>query len=165
MAKKEQRRDDRQSVLSPQASAGSAEEAPRPADPRTRGRWLAVQALYEWDASGHDALTAVEHRLEDEPDIASVGAFARELVMGVRANQAEVDAVLARAAPDWPVAQMAVVDRNILRVAVFEVLFDNKTPVRAAVNEAVELAKAFGGESSPRFVNGVLGAVAAMSAR
>jgi transcription antitermination protein NusB len=136
-----------------------------PGDPRTRSRWRAVQALYEWDTSGHDALGAIDHRLEDEPDTARVAAFARTLVNGVRENQAGIDEVLARTAPQWPLEQMAVVDRNILRVAIFEVLFDNKTPVRAAVNEAVELAKAFGSESSSRFVNGVLGAVAAMATR
>jgi N utilization substance protein B len=73
--------------------------------------------------------------------------------------------VLDQAAPGWRPENMAVVDRNILRVAIFEVLFDTKAPVRAALNEAVELAKTFGGESSPRFVNGVLGAVAAMATR
>ncbi len=151
------------SVLSPQSSVLDGEELP--ADPRRRSRWLAVQALYEWDSTGHDALAAVANRLEDEPDQRRVGEFARALVAGVRGQQAEIDAVLAQAAPQWPLDQMAVVDRNIIRVAIFEVLFDNKTPVRAALNEAVELAKTFGGEGSPRFVNGVLGAVAAMTMR
>ncbi|HET9464678.1 MAG TPA: transcription antitermination protein NusB, partial [Gemmatimonadales bacterium] len=72
---------------------------------------------------------------------------------------------LAQTAPQWSIEQMAVVDRNIMRVAIYEVLFDNETPVRAAVNEAVELAKTFGSETSSRFVNGVLGAVAAMTTR
>lgn len=140
-------------------------DAPLPSDPRTRARWLAVQSLYEWDTSGHDALGALDHRLEDGPDTDAVAALARALVTGVRENQEAVDGVLSQAAPQWPVEDMAVVDRNIIRVAIFEVLFDNKTPVRAAVNEAVELAKTFGGESSPRFVNGVLGAVAAKTTR
>lgn len=150
------------SVLSPQSS--ELDEA-LPGDPRRRSRWLAVQALYEWDTTGHDPLAALAHRMEDLPDTKGVEAFARELVSGVRAHQDEIDAVLARAAPQWSLEQMAVVDRNIIRVAIFEVLVDNKTPVRAALNEAVELAKTFGGESSPRFVNGVLGAVAAMATR
>lgn len=151
------------SGLSTQDSILAEEELP--SDPRRRSRWLAVQALYEWDSTGHDALEAVANRLEDEPDQRRVGEFARELVAGVRGRQAEIDAVLVQAAPQWPIEQMAVVDRNIIRVATFEVLFDNKTPVRAALNEAVELAKTFGGEGSPRFVNGVLGAVAAMATR
>jgi N utilization substance protein B len=124
-----------------------------------------VQALYEWDTSGHDAIEAATHRLEDDPAPERVRTLALSLVGGVREHQGEVDAVLSQAAPQWRVEEMAVVDRNILRVAIYEVLFDNKTPVRAAVNEAVELAKTFGGESSPRFVNGVLGAVASMSSR
>jgi transcription antitermination protein NusB len=161
----------------PERPDHTPDQAPRPADTpvdsepelprvgRTRSRWLAVQALYEWDTTGHDALAALAHRLEDQPDRESVAAFARRLVSGVLANLAAIDDVLAAAAPQWPLAQMAVVDRNILRVASYEVLFDTETPVRAAVNEAVELAKTFGGESSPRFVNGVLGAVAAQATR
>ena len=145
--------------------APAGEDDALPGDPRTRARWLAVQALYEWDTSGHDALEALGHRLEDRPDTGAVERFARELVSGVLGRLADVDAVLVQAAPQWPLEQMAVVDRNIIRVAIFEVLFDNKTPVRAALNEAVELAKTFGAESSPRFVNGVLGAVASMATR
>lgn len=164
MEKRKRRLKESDSAVGPQSSARPPEEVP-PADPRRRARWLAVQALYEWDTSGHDPLQAVGHRLEDEPDTERVAAFARSLVAGVRENKKAIDDVLARAAPQWPLEQMAVVDRNILRVAVFEVLFDNKTPIRAAVNEAVELAKTFGSETSPRFVNGVLGAVAAMATR
>ena len=136
-----------------------------PADPRRRARWLAVMALYEWDTSGHDPLAALAHRLEDRPDRRAVADQARTLVAGVQEHSAAIGDVLTRAAPVWSVEQMAAVDRNILRVAIFEVLFATRTPVRAAVNEAVELAKTFGGEGSPRFVNGVLGAVAAMTSR
>ncbi len=153
------------SAVSPQSSALAGEEDLLPGDPRTRSRWLAVQALYEWDTSGHDPLAALTNRIEDRPDTHGVETFARELAAGVRDRLAEVDLVLTRAAPRWTLEQMAVVDRNIIRVAIYEVLFDNKTPVRAAINEAVELAKTFGGESSPRFVNGVLGAVAPLATR
>jgi len=146
-------------------SAALDQEVAPPADPRSRARWVAVQALYEWDASGHDALEAVNNRLDDVPDAKRVGEMARLLAGGVRANQEAIDAVLGQAAPQWSVQDMSVVDRNILRVAVYEVLFDTKTPVRAALNEAVELAKTFGAETSPRFVNGVLGAVAQMATR
>jgi len=147
----------------PHRAARTDEE--RPSDPRRRARWLAVQALYEWDTSGHDALEALTHRLEDEPDSARVTSKARDLVAGVRGHAGEIDAILTSTAPQWSLDQMAVVDRNIIRVAIYEVLFDNKTPVRAAVNEAVELAKTFGAEGSQRFVNGVLGTVAAMTPR
>jgi N utilization substance protein B len=153
------------SGLRTQDSGLAGQDAVLPANPRTRSRWLAVQALYEWDTTGHDPLEALGHRLDDQPDTARVAAFARELVTGVRERQDEIDRVLAQTAPQWSIEQMAVVDRNIIRVAIYEVLFDNKTPVRAAVNEAVELAKTFGSETSSRFVNGVLGAVAAMTTR
>lgn len=143
----------------------AAAEDALPDDPRRRARWLAVQALYEADSTAHDPLEALEHRVQDRPDTRAVTTLAHRLVSGVREHRGEVDAVLVRAAPQWPLEQMAVVDRNILRVAIFEVLFDTKTPVRAAVNEAVELAKTFGSETSSRFVNGVLGAVAAMASR
>jgi N utilization substance protein B len=153
------------SGLRTEDSALGGEDESLPGDPRTRARWLAVQALYEWDTSGHDALEALGHRLADRPAKKSAESFARELVSGVGERLPEIDAVMRRAAPQWPPEQMAVVDRNIIRVAIYEVLFDNKTPVRAALNEAVELAKTFGGESSPRFVNGVLGGVASMATR
>ena len=78
------------------------------------------------------------------------------------APKQEIDEVIRQKAPAWPLEQVAVVDRNILRLAIYEILIDNRVPVRAAINEAVELAKSFGGESSPKFVNGVLGSVSLM---
>jgi N utilization substance protein B len=98
------------------------------------------------------------------PEPREVTEYARELVTGVEANRGAIDAVIGQAAPQFPVGELAAVDRNILRVAIYEVLFDNETPSGAAVNEAVELAKTFGGESSPRFVNGVLRTVSARAA-
>ena len=152
-------------------------------DPRRRARTLALQALCEADLSDHLAEEvlerlaarglesdaededALEANREDRPEPAQVTAFARELVAGVQANRAAIDGVIAETAPQFPVREVAVVDRNVLRQAIFEVLFDTKTPVRAAVNEAVELAKTFGSDSSARFVNGVLGTVAARATR
>jgi N utilization substance protein B len=99
----------------------------------------------------------LEHRLEDTP-LSDAGAqFARGLVSGVLQNVSLLDDHIQRNAPQWPVAQMAIVDRNILRIALYELAVDRTTPVKVAINEAVELAKMFGGESSHRFVNGVLG--------
>jgi N utilization substance protein B len=132
---------------------------------RHRGRVLALQALYEADTSRHRAEEAVDRLAAERSEPASVSAFARELVRGVQAHRRAIDAIIAKAAPQWPVEEVAVIDRNILRLATYEVLFDDKTPVRAAVNEAVELAKTFGSDSSPRFVNGVLGTVAARATR
>jgi N utilization substance protein B len=79
----------------------------------------------------------------------------------VLTNKDRIDSIIQTHAPAWPVAQLAIIDRNILRLAIFEILLNNKVPVKAAINEAVELAKTFGSENSPRFINGVLGTVSA----
>jgi N utilization substance protein B len=136
-----------------------------PLGTRRRGRILALQALYEADTSRHRPEDAVERLAAEKPEPSSVAAFAGELVRGVQANRTAIDTIIAETAPQWPVAEVAVIDRNILRVATYEVLFDDKTPVRAAINEAVELAKLFGSDHSSRFVNGVLGTVAARAPR
>lgn len=128
---------------------------------RRRGRIIALKALYEADAVGHDPQKILNRVLEEKPPPAEVADFARELVSGVLAHRERIDQMIHEKAPAWPLEQVAVVDRNILRLAIYEILVDNRVPVRAAINEAVELAKAFGGESSPKFVNGVLGAVSA----
>lgn len=91
---------------------------------------------------------------------ARVEGFARSLVRGVEAKKAEIDGIIAEVAPQWPLADLPVVDRNLLRIAIHEVVYAAHTPVRAAINEAVDLAAEYGGETSPRFVNGVLGTVA-----
>jgi len=132
---------------------------------RRKARIIALKALYEMDTVAHQPQDILGRLLEDAPAPSEVEAFARELVTGVLAHLGEIDEVIRQKAPAWPLEQMAAVDRNILRLAIFEILLDNRVPVRAAINEAVELAKAFGGESSPKFVNGVLGAVSLMASR
>jgi N utilization substance protein B len=127
---------------------------------RRRARILALQALYEYDTVGHDAAEVVERLLAEAEAPSDAAEFARELVAGAVAHLGEIDRIIAEAAPSWPISQMSKVDKNILRLAIFEVLFNNtKVPPKAAINEAVELAKAFGSDSSSRFVNGVLGTV------
>ncbi len=132
---------------------------------RRKARIIALKALYEMDTVAHEPQDILARLLEEAAAPPDVEAFARELVTGVREHQGEIDEVIRQKAPAWPLEQVAVVDRNILRLAIFEILLDNRVPVRAAINEAVELAKAFGGESSPKFVNGVLGAVSLMATR
>jgi N utilization substance protein B len=132
---------------------------------RRKARIIALKALYEMDTVAHQPDDILARLLEEAAASPDVEAFARELVTGVLAHQAEIDEVIRQKAPAWPLEQVAVVDRNILRLAIFEILLDNMVPVRAAINEAVELAKAFGGETSPKFVNGVLGAVSLMATR
>ena len=134
------------------------------AAPRRRAREAVLQALYEMDVGGHDPNATLErlieeHRLNDE-----LAAFARELLTGVLDRVVEIDAVIDAAATERPLEEMAPVDRNILRIAIRECVVDNLTPVGAAINEAVELAKKYGSESSGRFVNGVLGSISAAKA-
>jgi N utilization substance protein B len=121
---------------------------------------LALQALYEIDTTHHPAGTVLDHRLAEDPLPEDGEAFARELITGVLQHQAELDEMIQRYAPEWPVDQMAVVDRNVLRIAIYEFSLGRVTPIKVAINEAVELAKLFGSDSAPRFVNGVLGALA-----
>ncbi len=118
-----------------------------------------MQALYEIDCAGHDVERAMA-RLRSERGLSEEAlSFGEELVRGVLRNKSELDGLIRKFAPAFPVEQMSVVDRNILRLAIFEILFDDKTPFKVAINEAVELAKSFGSESSPRLVNGVLGEI------
>ena len=128
---------------------------------RTRARGIALQALYEIDLVGHAPAQVLQERLTEEPQTEELAEFIRQILFGVLPMRERLDAVLARYAPEWPLDQIAAVDRNILRIAAWEFAGQQGTPVKVAINEAVELAKLFGADSAPRFVNGVLGALAA----
>ncbi len=130
-----------------------------PAGSRRRARIVALQALYEADSSHHDPLAALQQAAKRERLSREGTDFAQDLIQGVLTHKDEIDGIIATAAPAWPLDQLAPVDRNILRLAIREMLGDNGTPVRVVINEAVELAKSFGSQSSARFVNGVLGTV------
>ena len=122
---------------------------------RRRARALALQALYEIDLVGHPAEEVLTRQLEGEPD--EVTEFARLVTRTVLEKRVRLDDIIREIAPEWPVEQMAVIDRGILRMALCEMLALT-IPQKVAINEAVELAKAYGSDSSPRFVNGALGA-------
>ncbi len=131
---------------------------------RHLSRQIAVQSLYEWDFRGSnnsEASQILEHTLEEFGESLDDHTFTQNLVSGVLDNREHIDKVIETAAPDWPLEQITTVDRNILRLGLFELLFGNykEAPPKVAINEAIELAKTFGGESSGRFVNGVLGTV------
>ena len=126
---------------------------------RHRARVAALKALYEADSSDHKPEDALQRIVQDERLAKEPAGFARDLIQGVLAQQDEIDKVIAQAAPAWPVEQLPPVDRNVLRLAIREMLGDNGAPVGAVINEAVELAKSFGSDSSARFVNGVLGTI------
>ena len=126
---------------------------------RRKARIAALQALFERDSTGHDpevalAWLAQEHMLGDEAI-----SYARELTKGVMENKEQIDTLISTHAPSWPIEQLPAIDRNILRLAIFEILIDNKVPLKAAINEAVELAKSFGSYNSFKFINGVLRAI------
>lgn len=128
---------------------------------RRSARIFALQVLYELDATRHAPEAVMAARLEETPLEADLRGFAQTLVEGVIRHRRQLDAVLQQAAPEFPLDQVAVVDRNVLRIALYEWVVGKLSPVRVAINEAVELAKDFGSESSSRFVNGVLGTLAA----
>lgn len=126
---------------------------------RTKARGLALQVLYEYDLTGHQPGIALQERLEDQPLDAKLTDFAQKIIMGVLGVRDSLDAFISKNAPEWPMDQVATIDRNILRIALWELAFDSDTPVKVIINEAVELSKTFGSDSTPRFVNGVLGSL------
>ena len=129
---------------------------------RRRARALVLQALYEIDVTRHDTDEVLNRLLAEEQLQEGNNRFVSEMVCGVIQNIEQIDESIRNHAPAWPLEQIAAIDRNILRLAIFEVLLDNKVTVKVAINEAVELAKMFGGDSSSRFINGVLGSVSAL---
>lgn len=127
---------------------------------RRRARRVTLETLYEVDIADHQPDEVMAQRLEASPLENAGVEFTSELVHGVLEYQEAMDRLIARYAPEWPLDQMAVIDRNILRIAMYEFLVTDETPVKVAINEAVELAKVYGSDSAPRFINGVLGTLA-----
>jgi N utilization substance protein B len=131
---------------------------------RHLARSVVLQTLFEWDTTSADPSAVPEMLARNVDEFGGEDtdkAFMEELIKGVLAKREDLDLVITKAAPDWPIEKIAPVDRNILRIGLFELLFADRTqvPAKVAINEAIELAKVFGGDSSGRFVNGVLGAV------
>lgn len=132
----------------------------RPIHGRRAARALALQALYEIDTTGHDPEEVVERRVAEDGLAPDAAGYASDIVSGVLRHVDAIDKLIQKAAPAWPFAQMAKIDRNTIRVALYEALFrPERVPFKVAVNEAVELAKMFGSDSSGRFVNGVVGRI------
>ena len=127
--------------------------------PRRRARTLALQALFELDATEHRLDDVIQALLDDSDLTASGEEFARELVVAVDEQHDSLDIKIQEYAPAWPVSQLSLVDRCLLRLAVYELTIRKTASAKVVINEAVELAKLFGGESSPRFINGVLGSL------
>ena len=127
---------------------------------RTRARSVALQALYEIDMVGHPPLLVIQDRLLDNSFDEKMANFISKIVLGVWPIVNELDHFIAEHAPEWPLDQVALIDRNILRIALWEFAVSENIPIKVAINEAVEIAKVYGSDSSPRFVNGVLGSLA-----
>ena len=128
--------------------------------PRTRARSLALQVLYEVDIANHPPDEIYKLRLEASPLSEDLAEFARQIIFGTISLTNTLDHLIAKYAPEWPLDQIAAIDRNILRIALWEFAVSGETPLKVAINEAVELAKLYGSDSAPRFINGVLGALA-----
>jgi transcription antitermination protein NusB len=124
---------------------------------RRQARVVALQTLFEVDSVNHQVRRVFAQRLEEWTLPAEAKEFAERLIHGVLQRRSDLDVLIREMAPDWPIEQMSVIDLNILRIALYEVGYDDETPAKVAINEAVELAKLFGSDSSGRFVNGVLG--------
>ncbi|MCR4275258.1 MAG: transcription antitermination factor NusB [Candidatus Wolfebacteria bacterium] len=126
-------------------------------------RSIVLQSLYEWDFSGRkaDLIKIVEHNLNEFGSGVDEPEFAWRIVKGVISNIAKIDEIIGKVAPQWPINQVFIIDRNILRIGLYELLYadHNEVPEKVAINEAIELAKNFGGPNSGKFVNGVLGTV------
>src|ERR1035437_2972089 len=127
---------------------------------RTKARSVALQLLYEVDLTGHLPGDVLDSRLEDDPLDVNLANFSSQIVFGVFPLIVKLDDFIAQHAPEWPLDQVATIDRNILRIALWEFAVAGCTPVKVAIDEAIDLAKLFGSDSTPRFVNGVLGALA-----
>jgi N utilization substance protein B len=127
---------------------------------RTKARGIALQVLYEFDLTGHPGMLSLDHRLEEEPLDEKLVVFTKSIIDGVIPIVSLLDQLIADHAPEWPMDQLAVIDRNILRIALWEFSIEKCTPIKVAINEAIELAKLYGTDATPRFVNGVLGSLA-----
>ena len=130
---------------------------------RHKARILALQVLYEVETATHDVEQVLATLLRGSHLSPEAAQFAQNLVHGVLEHRTDIDQVIGEYAPSWPVAQLFSVDRNILRLAIYEICIARDTPPKAAINEAVELAKTFGSDSSAKFINGVLGSVMAIT--
>jgi N utilization substance protein B len=128
---------------------------------RHQARELALKVLFQLEGTGDDPVEVLRYHASENAAPEDVAAFAGQLVRGVMENQEKLDTILSATSEHWKIEQMAKVDRIILRIAVYEIAIDRRVPTKAAINESIELAKTFSGDESGRFVNGILGRVAA----
>jgi transcription antitermination protein NusB len=126
---------------------------------RRKSRIMALQALYEIDCSAHQTEDVQSYLFQKRELDKQIIEFTQHIVNGVTEKKTAIDNLIKQFAPLFPIEQIAPVDKNILRISIFEIMFDKETPTKVAINEAIELAKTFGSDTSPKFVNGVLGSI------
>ena len=129
---------------------------------RHLARTIVLQSLSEWDfhkRTPQEAIQITERNLDEFVPYFDERSFTLALIKGIMDHEKQITEAIAKFAPDWPIERITTVDRNVLRLGIYELMFDDQIPSKVAINEAIELAKTFGGESSGKFVNGVLGAV------
>ncbi|MEZ4665772.1 MAG: transcription antitermination factor NusB [Thermomicrobiales bacterium] len=143
----------------PRRPAQKKSNRQRKPNARRAARTLALQVLYETDQTDHDLSEVLDRSIETESPSEETVAYLRVLIDGIHRHKIAIDREIELAAPAFPIGQLSPVDRNALRIAIFELRYTTDVPMKVAINEAVELAKRFGGDSSGRFVNGVLGTV------
>jgi len=134
-------------------------ETKQPTNPKRVPRIIALQALFESDITGHSVTECLDRLLKDRNLPSKLRNFAKELVLGVEKHKLYIDSIITKHAPAFPIRLINAVDRTILRIAVYEIQCKQKVPLKAATNEAIEVAKKFGAENSHRFINGVLGSI------
>ena len=126
---------------------------------RTKARSIALQVLYEYDLTNHSPGIILDQRIEESELQNGLRDFSEQIIFGVIPLIQKLDELISLHAPEWPLDQVASIDRNIIRIALWEFAIEKCTPIKVAINEAIELAKVFGSDSTPRFVNGVLGSL------
>lgn len=126
---------------------------------RHLSRVIIMQTLYEWDFRPNSGVDEIKQRNIDNYKEDADSDFIEQTIQGVIKNIDKEDKLIAQAAPEWPIEQISAIDKTILRIAIFEILYSNEVPPKVAINEAVELGKTFGGENSSKFINGVLGTI------
>ncbi len=128
---------------------------------RHLSRTIVIQTLYQWDFNdqAEDLSKILGQNKKNFAPQFDDGGFAEKLIQGVIKHQNEIDQLITKCAPEWPLEQITIIDRNILRLGIYELKFDPSIPAKVAINEAIELAKTFGGQSAGKFINGVLGAI------
>ncbi|MBK15779.1 MAG: transcription antitermination factor NusB [Chloroflexi bacterium] len=126
---------------------------------RRQSRILVLQALYENDKTKHNPHSIIDRLVAGAPELEPSKPYALELITNIICNITQIDDTISKYANAWPVSQMPGVDKNILRIAIQEIILDEQIPERVAINEAIEIAKLYGSENSPKFINGVLGSI------